>query len=89
MRKRLVVPAAILAGLLLAVVVHSEIVGTSSAIVGTSAGPEQPAQASIKPGALAQVYGNVCSTDAGICLVPPQPVNSTCFCGSVPGVIVP
>ena len=30
-----------------------------------------------------------CSTPAGVCLVPPQPIGSPCTCGDVAGTIIP
>ena len=36
---------------------------------------------------LAQTLGTSCKTEYGICPVPPQPLNSVCFCADSQGVV--
>jgi hypothetical protein len=38
---------------------------------------------------MAQQFSPKCATSYGVCWVPPQPVDSVCYCGSDQGVIVP
>ncbi len=38
---------------------------------------------------LAQAYSSKCSTQSGICLVPPLPIGSPCSCGDYAGTIIP
>ncbi len=40
-------------------------------------------------GQLAQALGFRCSTSVGVCPIPPAPIGAQCFCGSVPGTVVP
>jgi hypothetical protein len=35
----------------------------------------------------AQVLGASCKTEYGTCPIPPQPLNSVCFCGSAQGIV--
>ena len=38
---------------------------------------------------LAQALGFQCQTQFGVCPIPPAPIGATCFCGNVPGRVVP
>lgn len=56
------------------------------ALLISSAAPRTPPSATPSI-ILAQVYGSICVTQWGTCEVPPQPVDSVCFCGSAQGLI--
>lgn len=55
----------------------------------------RPDEAATRPGLHAPVIdvqapmSPRCSTPAGVCLVPPQPVGSPCTCGDVAGTVIP
>jgi hypothetical protein len=54
--------------------------------VGVVVDPGPTAEENVK---VAQNYSSRCSTNVGICYVPPAPVGSPCSCGNAPGTIVP
>lgn len=37
----------------------------------------------------AQALGQSCETPNGKCRIPPRPINTQCFCGTVAGVVRP
>ena len=38
---------------------------------------------------LAQAPGFRCQTSFGVCPIAPAPIGAPCFCGNVPGTVVP
>jgi hypothetical protein len=61
--------------------------------VSTISLAQQPARRELPPQPeatqMAQQFSPKCATSYGVCWVPPQPVNTVCYCGSDQGVIVP
>lgn len=47
------------------------------------------APAAKRPTLVQSGYSAKCATNAGLCIVAAQPVNSVCFCGGFQGFIVP
>jgi hypothetical protein len=62
-------------------------------VVGAADPATQPARKDSVPQPeatqMAQQFSPKCATSYGVCWVPPQPVNSVCYCGNDQGVIVP
>ena len=42
-----------------------------------------------QPLVLVQALGFRCQTQFGACPIPPTPIGASCFCGNVPGIVVP
>jgi hypothetical protein len=59
-----------------------------SLTLSSATAPQTPEQES--PPQLAQAtLGLNCTTPAGICPIPPQPIGSVCYCGQTPGFVTP